>query len=130
MAEVATKLVFNLTDVPTDTLRQHELVNVAVRIGGEVILPGGSRSYRVTDRLATEVAVLKRLGAVSIGEQPQEYLGKKGVVSEVSTASTVTEVPQDPTPVVSVADLEVDDDSDFADAPAGDKPKRWGKRKR
>ena len=76
--------VFNVTDMPSRSLEQQGLVNVAVKVGLVVIPPGGNAVLRGSRKERSELMPLVRRGAVVVDELPPAYAAKKGLMVDGS----------------------------------------------
>lgn len=72
-------IVFNLTDVPTDTLKVNGFVNVSITVDGVAIKPGAS--VNVSRARYSEISRYVSAGALSLFSAPADYLAAKAAMA-------------------------------------------------
>ncbi len=82
---------FNLTDVETETLKRHGLVNQVIAIGPSLIRPGESAD--VADNMITrrDIKTYVELGVVAVDKLPVAYTVAKSHAASVVNAEKRTE---------------------------------------
>ncbi len=88
--------LFNLTDVPTPTLKQYSLVNSHIVVGRELLAPGASAD--LTDDAVTRAGLSHyvTVGAIAVDTLPPSYVVAKE--KEKAASSLVLVTPKDPVP--------------------------------
>jgi hypothetical protein len=95
--------VFNLTDVPTKSLRQHKLLKQTIVVGGQAVAPGGSVTLKDPVEKHVHAAMQHPLSvkALSLDELPQYYRDAAKAAPAAPAPASPAIAPDFPPPPVS-----------------------------
>ncbi len=97
-----TMKVFNITDVETDTLKQHMASNSHIAVGRSMIAPGESTEVADDPTTRAHLEHYIKIGAVAVGKPPSEYMVAKDEQKKSKASSK--EKPKTDDEVVTSAD--------------------------
>lgn len=69
--------VYNITDVATDKLKQHGVVNQQIVVDTALIAPGGSAEIADSAHTRSQMAHLLNIGALAVDKLPPSYASEK-----------------------------------------------------
>jgi len=85
--------VFNLTDVPTEELKQYGLINLNILVGEDLVRPGESVAVPDLPNLRHKIKFLVEVGALAIEKVPVEYAVAKSDPTRKLASQTPPAVP-------------------------------------